>query len=344
MQNKILITVLMPCYNAQDYLPDALESIINQTYKNLEILCINDGSTDKTPEILENYAKQDRRIRLVHNESNIKLIKTLNKGIDLANGEYIARMDADDISMPQRIEIELNYLLNNPDIDIVSCSMQVIDVNGVLGKKRIIINKNTLPTFFASFLYSPIGHAPLLGKTQVFKKYKYSMENTALHTEDSELWGRMLLDGVKMNNIADVLYQVRDNPDSVSNKYTDIQVYNFVYNCKKRLDVYLNKVIPFEIVCIMVNRINADVKRPDFEMALKTLKNFKLTFIKEQAIKERVVLKEINAVYYVQLLDIMIQSYKLTKIPKRLLIILFMQNINMFIYKDVRQHFINKFK
>src|SRR5690554_4168647 len=116
-----LISVIMPCYKADQFLPIALDSIINQTYTNLEILCINDGSTDKTADILEEYAKKDKRIRVVHNEANLELIVTLNKGIALAKGDYIARMDADDVSHLERIE-KLYKTLVKEDVDVVSRS------------------------------------------------------------------------------------------------------------------------------------------------------------------------------------------------------------------------------
>mgnify|MGYP000858024831 CR=1 FL=1 len=120
MKEYPLVTVLMPCYNAMPYLSEALESIINQTYTKLEILCINDGSTDATGVVLEQYAAQDKRIKVVHNEENIKLIATLNKGVELANGKYIARMDGDDISFLHRIEYCVNKMENDDSIDLIS--------------------------------------------------------------------------------------------------------------------------------------------------------------------------------------------------------------------------------
>ncbi len=93
------ITVLMPVYNGEKYLRESVDSILNQTFTDFELLIINDGSTDSSMEILNSYS--DSRIRIVTNEVNLRLIKTLNKGIDLATGEYIARMDCDDIADPK---------------------------------------------------------------------------------------------------------------------------------------------------------------------------------------------------------------------------------------------------
>ena len=108
--NKYLISVILPAYNAEEYIYAAIDSILQQTYTNFELIVINDASTDHTEEIILSFS--DKRIRYIKNEQNLKLIKTLNKGIALANGKYIARMDADDISMPNRFQIEYEFMEN----------------------------------------------------------------------------------------------------------------------------------------------------------------------------------------------------------------------------------------
>ena len=98
VNNNPKVTVFMPVYNGEKYLREAIDSILNQTFTDFEFLIINDGSTDSSVEIINSY--DDSRIRLIHNEKNLKLVATLNKGLDLARGKYIARMDCDDISLP----------------------------------------------------------------------------------------------------------------------------------------------------------------------------------------------------------------------------------------------------
>ena len=119
------LTVLMPVYNAEKYLKPALESILNQTYKDFEFLIIDDGSTDKSLEIIKSY--NDSRIRLIGHEQNQKLIATLNEGIKLAQGEYIARMDADDISAPERLQKQMEFLEKHPATVVLGCDFQIID-------------------------------------------------------------------------------------------------------------------------------------------------------------------------------------------------------------------------
>src|SRR5690554_2600049 len=203
-----LISVIMPCYNAEQFLPMALDSIINQTYTNLEIVCINDGSTDKTAAILEEYAKKDQRIRIIHNETNLKLIATLNKGISLAKGEYIARMDADDISNKKRID-KLYSTIISKGVDVVSCKSENIDVFGAKVSQSFLKAINPLYITFSSYLFTPIGHPTLLARKSTFDDFNYSIDENALHTEDYELWTRMIRNNVKFYNLDEVLYSYR---------------------------------------------------------------------------------------------------------------------------------------
>jgi len=122
------VTVLMSVYNGEKYLREAIDSILNQTFKNFEFLVINDGSTDSTAEILQSY--QDPRIKIINNEKNMGLTGSLNKGLKLAKGEYIARMDADDISLPLRLEKEVEFLDKNPELGLVGILYEVIDEAG----------------------------------------------------------------------------------------------------------------------------------------------------------------------------------------------------------------------
>ena len=120
----------MPVYNAEKYLVESIESILNQSLKNFEFIIINDGSKDKSLGIIKKYAKKDKRIILLNNSRNLGLQKTLNKGLEVARGKYVARMDADDISLPKRLEIQFNYMEDHLEIFLVGSSAIVIDGNG----------------------------------------------------------------------------------------------------------------------------------------------------------------------------------------------------------------------
>lgn len=340
---KPLITVLMPCYNAMPYLQEALESIINQTYTNLEILCINDGSTDETGDVLEKYALQDNRIIVVHNKENIKLIRTLNKGIELANGEYIARMDADDIATLNRIEVELNYMLLNPTVDIVSCGSWIISGSGKIISKKIPRKSSAVACFFASFFYVPIGHPELLIKTSVLKNNHYLNEPHVLHTEDYELWSRLLLKGYNLQNISDLLHYFRINSQSVSRKFTEIQDNNFIECVRQHYIKYTNINHSVEIVRVLANRIDKNTTFFNFKKGLKEMQHFKIFFIKKENVIDKMILKEIQVVFYTHLFDICFQVIKKCSFLNKLYSVwILLINIHGIFYKGVITYLKNK--
>jgi glycosyltransferase involved in cell wall biosynthesis len=286
------------------YLPEALESIMHQTYTNLEILCINDGSSDDTPEVLERYAAQDKRIRVVHNETNLKLIATLNKGVGLARGEFIARMDADDVSSNQRITRLLNFLTSTKS-DIVSCNTEFITTDSKLVKKNFLKCLSNDEILFASYFFTPIAHAPLVGKKISFKKFQYSNFENCLHTEDYELWTRMLQNDVKMSNIEEVHYSIRINSESVSHKFESIQVNNFVHCANQHQSKLLQREIAIDITAVAVNRINQPILRI-VRQGLQLVDEITVLFIKRYPESA----KSFKSIAAMQKMDIGIQLVK----------------------------------
>ena len=117
------VSVLMPVYNVEKYIGEAIESILNQTFNDFEFIIIDDASTDNTVSVIEKFS--DNRIKLIRNETNIKLAASLNKGLRIAQGKYIARMDGDDISLPHRFQKLYEFLENNPSVDICGSAMRV---------------------------------------------------------------------------------------------------------------------------------------------------------------------------------------------------------------------------
>lgn len=128
--SRIRVSVVIPAYNAQDYISDAIEGIIGQTYKDIEIIIIDDASIDRTAEIIREYASRDSRIHIYTNESNLGIGANRTKGIELARGEYICWQDADDISLPDRIDLQVAYLDANPKVGVVGGFMQFFDEDG----------------------------------------------------------------------------------------------------------------------------------------------------------------------------------------------------------------------
>lgn len=202
-----MISIIMGLYNAENTVEEAINSILQQTYPDWEFIICDDGSTDNSVNIVKKYIEKDDRIKLIQNKKNMGLNYTLNHCLQHAKGNYIARMDADDISVVNRLEIELKTLLEN-DVDIVSCAMDLFDENGIWGRHGVIENPQE-----SDFIYkTPFCHAPALIKAESIRAVGgYSVNNKLLRVEDYHLWYKMYKSGFKGINIDKTLYQMRDD-------------------------------------------------------------------------------------------------------------------------------------
>lgn len=222
--NQPLVSVLMPCYNAEKHLQDAMFSILNQTYRNIEVIAINDCSSDSTANLLIQMAKADTRIKVYNNEENLKLIKTLNKGIELCNGEYIARMDSDDIALPQRIEKEVHFLEQNKDYGIVSTQFLAFHTDSP-DKKSLHHNPLKHEELRAYMLFkSGICHPAAMIRKTIFSELGLKFELDYLHVEDFALWSKAIYQ-TKIANLGEalLLYRVHSNQVSTLNEQLQIE-------------------------------------------------------------------------------------------------------------------------
>jgi len=189
MEN-LKVSVIMSAFNEENYLKESVESILSQTYGDFEFIIINDNSTDKTKDILNNLAKKDSRIKIITNIQNIGLTKSLNKAIKIARGEYIARQDADDISLPERFKSQIEFLDNNPDIKILGTFNYAID------KKGKVLAKNTLLTAHKEIKKNLIKRNPFIHSSVMIDREilnKVGLYNEEFETtQDYELWFRIL--------------------------------------------------------------------------------------------------------------------------------------------------------
>ena len=218
MSQNSLVSVLIPCYNCEEYVEEAVMSIIKQTYSNLEILVIDDGSTDNTGNILKMLVKEDPRIIYIKNEENLKLIATLNKGLNLCKGKYIARMDADDISLPTRIEKQVNFLEAHPEIGIVGTYIQIF------GVRESIWKMDTKDKYIRAHLFcnSSFAHPSVMMRTSILRDNHLYYNTDYPHAEDYKLWCD-IAQYTKLANIPEVLLFYRINENQVSNKYNKEQ-------------------------------------------------------------------------------------------------------------------------
>ena len=150
------VTVLLPVYNGDEFIQQSVESILNQTLTNFNFLIIDDGSTDRTKEILLRYKKEDSRIYLI-SRNNKGLIATLNEGLYTAKTKFIARMDADDISCPTRLETQLCFMKNNPEISVSGSSIKTIET-----KENIHFFEDRHDLKASSIFYCPVAHPTVI--------------------------------------------------------------------------------------------------------------------------------------------------------------------------------------
>lgn len=230
-----LVSVLIPCYNVEKYVIESVSSILNQTYTNIEVIAINDCSTDSTREKLEYLAETDSRIKVYNNQENLKLINTLNKGIELCSGKYIARMDADDISLPTRLEKQVRFLESNSDYSIVSTMFYTFRTGST--KKDLYLNPTKFEDLQAFLLFkSGICHPAVMIRKTLFTELGLRFEHQYLHVEDYALWSKALY-YTKLANIGEPLLLYRVHESQISTVYEDVQLENkkevFKIHCDK---------------------------------------------------------------------------------------------------------------
>lgn len=188
-KDKPLVSVVMPIYNAQRYLAQAIKSILSQTLKNFELILVNDASTDKTLQIIYKFKKKDKRIKLINNKKNLQMAQSLNLAINLARSNLIARMDQDDIALPNRLEVQYAFMKSHPNVAIVGSNIIIIDENSkITGKRTYPTTSRGLKKIL--FRYSAFAHPTVMLRKQPFQKVKgYNPEKHPC--EDIDLWFRL---------------------------------------------------------------------------------------------------------------------------------------------------------
>lgn len=207
----------MAAYNASKYINAAIDSIISQSHTDFELIIIEDGSQDDTLEVIQSY--KDSRIRLIQNERNVGLIKSLNKGLDAAAGEYIARMDADDISLPHRLELQSKFLDAHPEVGFCGtwveafgeASSQIVKMPIEDGDIRCHL------AFENAFI-----HSSIMMRRAAIEAHNLRYDHNALHAEDYDLWVRFG-NLAQMANIPSVSVRYRNHVESISHRFQKTQ-------------------------------------------------------------------------------------------------------------------------
>lgn len=199
-----LVSIIMPVYNPGDYLVDAIESLRNQTYTNWELIAINDYSPDDSLRVLRSYQKKDKRVKIINLKKHAGIVKALNAGVQKAKGHFIARMDADDISLPERLETQVRFLTHNKDITLVGTQVEMVNEHREsLGLKPFPLEHDRIHEML--FYLCPLQHATMMTYSRILKQYSYEDH---FATEDLALFFHLIRRG-KFANVPEVLYQYR---------------------------------------------------------------------------------------------------------------------------------------
>lgn len=278
---KGLVSVIIPVYNVEEYLRKCLDSVINQTYTNLEIICIDDGSPDNSGAILDEYAKKDSRIIVIHQE-NAGVAAARNRGLDIAKGEYIAFVDSDDWVEPECYETMVKQMEENPDVDLVSCNFNIIDnINFDKKKYQSLDNWCTYPFFGKKRVDQYLGTrmtghlCRLLFKYSLIEKInlkfsnyrfaedalfimKYLSEINYIYFSENKLYNY-----VQRQNSATTKYGTQTNPLFANYSYIPQleELYNF-YKSKNKLDFFHDYIFRryINIICYTISFINPSEK------------------------------------------------------------------------------------
>jgi len=300
-----LVSVLLPCFDAERYVGEALDSLLGQTYGTLEILAIDDGSGDGTAAILEEFAARDERVRVLRNAENQGVIRTLNRGVAEAQGEVIARMDADDVAAPARIERQVEVLADRPEIDLVGTGVEVVD--GETGRRlrpRPVRCLGPGGARFAALFATPAMHMTIAARGETMRAHPYGGTPDSLHTEDYEMFARMLDDGTGICNIDEPLMTVRVDSGSVSARNEEVQVKNFVHCAARHLERTLGMRLDPAAQRVLVNRIDATVGAGDLREGLRGLDRIEREFLR----REPDAVADVKRAADLQRVDVLVQA------------------------------------
>lgn len=208
------ISVIMPVYNGEKYIEEAIMSILSQTFTDFEFIIINDGSTDASQSIISSYAEKDSRIRVIEQE-NIGLIRSLNKGLKHARSKYIARMDADDISLPKRLEQQL-MKMEEEKLDLCGCHyFSVDDQNQYLD--ATVVSCDTDLNRLALSYNVPFAHGSVMIRREFLEQHSFEYGQTKFKSaEDYALWIKCVESGANISNVDEFLFKYRDIAGTLS--------------------------------------------------------------------------------------------------------------------------------
>ena len=231
--NQPLVSIIIPMYNAEKYIAETIESVVNQTYKNWELIVVDDCSTDSGRDIVREYIKKDKRIKLIESETNFGgPARPRNIGIDNAKGEYIAFLDADDVWLSEKLQIQIEILMYNREYDIIDANAYTIDKNSKkIDSLKIKKIYNILKYFMDDINILILSNYININTTLIRNKniIKFEEDKNLIAIEDWFFWINNLMNGKKIYIYNKYLIHYRILDNSISNRSTDKQYRKIYY-------------------------------------------------------------------------------------------------------------------
>lgn len=247
-----MVSVIMPVYNAERYLTEAVESILRQTFRDFELIVIDDCSTDSSLAMMKSFAEGDERVRLLENAQNLGITPTLNRGIQAARGKYIARMDADDVSLPDRLEKQVAFLQANPEIGLISGDALGIDANGIEIDADYSLTVEPGYVKWLLLFTCPITHPAVMGRKALFEQAG-GYDVVLQYAQDYDLWQRMS-QFTQITNLPDVLVRRRVHSQSIGAAHRDEQMHSHKIVQQRALSRLLERPVSLEEVAALRSR------------------------------------------------------------------------------------------
>ena len=284
----------MPVYNGAAYLPASMESILNQTFTNFEFIIVDDHSQDNSVEILEEYCRRDDRVTLIRNEKNLGIAKSLNKAIGVARGEFIARMDGDDISMPERFKLQVEYLDAHPEVGILGADCLLINERGEPGMV-FHYPKTDVEIRWHLLFNNAFCHPCTMFRATMLQ---YGLYNEKLQfAQDYDLFSRFMRH-TKGTNLDAILLHYRLAEKNVSVKYNDTQFQSATEISQNNVNTFLdNNIFSYTDIFKLRNLMNQKYLNAGildeniFEKWIYLFRNFYKQFHRRENLEELKIIK-----------------------------------------------------
>ena len=250
-----LVSIVMATFNEPvNYIKEAIESVLNQTYKNIELIIVDDSTNSETIETINHYSS-DKRVTVIRDKKRIGFVKALNSGLRKAKGEYIARMDGDDVSLPDRLAKQIEFFEKNPKVDVLGGNIQIINELGEIVSYRKYFKRNLFLQLGGIFR-SPVAHPTVMFRRSIVDN-DFFYDESFLKSEDIDFWFRLRNNGYKFENLPFNLLSYRISGDLAFKRSRE----HFSFNYKARYKNYSWKYFYVDLPSLAFTKLYVSIPK-----------------------------------------------------------------------------------